>query len=152
MTTKNTNDLSSRAMLARLTVTQWSARKVDKRASAETIDREQASADAGRFNKQLLAGTDAALKEISRISTAARSDHYRLTLPWTDDGARILTAAGYMEYTATMAGHASAFEQAVDSFMIDYPRARDQARFALGQMYSEDDYPNDAKARSKFSF
>ena len=147
-----TNNLSTRAMLARLTVTQWSARKVDKRATAETIDREQADAASGRFNKQLLAGVDAALKEIGRISTAARTEHYRLTLPWTDDGARILTSAAFMQYTQNMAGFVAEFNTAVDAFLIEYPNAREAARFTLGQMYNEDDYPTAQRVRGKFQF
>jgi hypothetical protein len=147
-----TNNLTERAMLARLNVTQWTARKVDKRATAETIDREQASADAGRFNKQLLAGTDAALKEAARIATAARADHYRLTLPWTDDGARILTAAGYMPYTQTMSAHAAAYTAAVDAFVQAYPQAIEDARHTLGSMYNPGDYPAPDAARAKFSF
>lgn len=151
-TATQSHDLSSRAMLARLNVTQWSARKVDKRVTAETTAREGADAGAGRFNKQLLAGQDAALKEIGRIATAARADHYRLTLPWTDDGARILTAAAYMQYTSEMAAHQAAFNAAVDAFLADYPQAREAARFTLGTMYQEADYPHPDKARAKFGF
>ena len=147
-----TNNLSSRAMLARLTITAWSARKVDKRATAETIDREQADAAAGRFNKQLLAGVDETLKERARIATAARTEHYRLTLPWNDDGARALTAAAFMQYTQIMAGFAREIQAADDAFFAAYPQAREAARFSLGQMYNEDDYPTLDKIRAKFSF
>ena len=147
-----TTNLSSRAMLARLTITAWSARKIDKRVTHEATERENADAASGRFNKQLLAGVDAALKEISRIGTAARTEHYRLTLPWTDDGARILTAAAFMEYTRSMSAFVGQFNTAVDAFLADYPSARESARFTLGQMYTESDYPTADRIRAKFQF
>lgn len=146
-------DLSNRAMLAQLTITQWSARKLDKRATAETLDANAAQSDAGRFSKNLLAGQDAQLKQLSQIATTARTEHYTLTLPWSDDGARILTAAAFRGYQQTMTEHRGAFDAAADAFVRDiYPHARDSARFALGKLFSEADYPTIDKVRRKFSF
>jgi len=148
-----TNSIETRAMLARLNITQWTARKLDKRATAETLDREQAQSTAGRFTKNLLTGADNGLKEIARIATAARTDHYRLTLPWQADGGQILSSALFTEYMRIMGEHQRAFDAAVYAFARDqYPDAREAARFALGQMYDETDYPTPAKIAHRFSF
>src|SRR5579884_3866071 len=83
--------LSSRAMLCSLSISMWSARKHDPAASEEIASRHGAKSDAGRYNKVLL--PKQALAEIQKIVSEARHEHYFITLPWADDGYRVLPAA-----------------------------------------------------------
>ena len=64
------NVLSSKAMLAGLNITQWAARKVDKKVTRETNDAHGAAHDAGRYNKALIAKE--ALAAIVAAANAAR--------------------------------------------------------------------------------
>jgi hypothetical protein len=69
----------------------WSARKHDPDASEEIAVRHGAQADSGRYHKLLL--PKQALAEIQKIVSEARQEHYFMTLPWGDDGCRVLPAS-----------------------------------------------------------
>ncbi|GMU21863.1 MAG: hypothetical protein AMXMBFR13_19510 [Phycisphaerae bacterium] len=142
--------LTDKAMLARLSITQWSARKTDKRVTAEVHAAHQASADAGRYNKALVSAD--ALRAIQQAATAGRETHYRFTLPWRDDGARILPAKAYLDYTADMRRLRAEFDAAVDAFCVGYPDYVEDARHRLNGMFNPAEYPNIDKIRAKFSW
>ena len=145
-----TNILSSKAMLASLRITQWTARKIDKKVTHETNSAHGASADAGRYNKALLAKD--ALASMLAISNAARTEHYAKTLPWLDDGARILPAMIYQDYANKMREYRESFEKAVAGFVSDYPSFVNDARNRLNGMFNESDYPTAQSIAAKFSF
>lgn len=142
--------LSSRAMLAGLHVTQWTARKMDKGATANLHASTGAAHDAGRYNKALIAGS--ALAEIQKAATAARDLHYTRTLPWLDSGARILPAEGYATYSAEMRTLRIEFEAAVERFCANYEAHRDAAAARLGSMFDATEYPPLTDIRRRFSF
>ena len=142
--------LSSKAMLASLTITQWTARKLDKRVTASTNAAHGAASNAGNYNKALIAGD--ALAKIVTASNAARSAHYQWTLPWLDDGARILPAAAYFDYVKAMRSCREAFEAAVTEFTANYDQYCDDAKRRLGDMWQESDYPAASEIARKFSF
>ena len=105
--------LSSRAMLCSLSISMWSARKHDPDASQEIAQRHGAQADAGRYHKVLL--PKAALAEIQKIVSDARQEHYFMTLPWDDNGYRVLPAAAYMDHTEKMRELSNQFTPAIDA-------------------------------------
>lgn len=72
--------LSSRAMLASLSISIWSARKHDPEASEEIALRHGVQTDAERYNKVLL--PKKALADLQKIVSEAREAHYFVTLPW----------------------------------------------------------------------
>ncbi len=51
-------NLSDRALLVQLSISQWTARKYDKRVTQQALTMNYASSDAGRFNKSLLPAND----------------------------------------------------------------------------------------------
>jgi hypothetical protein len=142
--------LSSRAMLASVKISAWSARRVDKRVTAETNAAHYAAPDAGRYNKTLLAKD--ALAAITSAASAARLKHYALTLPWLDDGARILPAASYDTYADSMRDLRATFDAAVADFIAAYPAFITDARHRLGAMFNADDYPAPDDIASRFAF
>jgi hypothetical protein len=142
--------LSSRAMLVQLSVRQWTARKLDKKVTDETNRRNNAAEDAGRYNKALL--SKEALAEIGKIEGAARTEHYKRTLPWKDDGTRILSSAGYLDYTAAMREYDRQFQSAVGAFLDSYESFKEDARVRLNGMFNPDDYPDASVIGSKFKF
>jgi hypothetical protein len=84
--------LTSRAMLCSLSISVWSARKHDPDASEEIAARHGAQSDAGRYHKMLL--PKAALAKIQKIVSEARQEHCFMTLPWDDNGYRVLPQSG----------------------------------------------------------
>lgn len=142
--------LSSRAMLCSLSISQWSARKHDAEASQEIAERHGAQADAGRYNKILIPKN--ALAEIQRIAGEARREHYFMTLPWDDNGYRVLPAAAYMEHTEKQRGFSQEFLTAVDLFAAGFEQLVTESRTRLGGLFRADDYPSASEIRDKFSF
>ena len=142
--------LSERAMLASVNIRGWSARKLDRKVTTETNKRHNASADAGRYNKLLIAKE--ALSEINAIAGRARVDHYKLTRPWMDDGARILSVKVFEDYVSKMRKHRSDYESAVSDFVSAYPAYVADAQNRLADMFSEADYPSATDIESRFAF
>jgi hypothetical protein len=144
------NILAFRAMLARVTIKQWSARKLDRAITSKVNSDHGAASDAGRYNKLLISSD--ALAEIQRIAGASRAMFYHFTLPWQDDGARILPAAAYADFTARMREFRRDFDAAVTAFVGAYPDYVADARARLNGMFDASDYPDVADIRARFHF
>ena len=142
--------LCSRAMLCSLSISMWSARKHDPDASQEIAQRHGAQADAGRYHKVLL--PKAALAEIQKIVSDARQEHYFMTLPWDDNGYRVLPAAAYMDHTEKMRELSNRFTPAVEALAHEFGNLVEQAKARLGGLFRPEDYPAPDELRSKFSF
>jgi len=142
--------LSSRAMLCSLSISMWSARKHDPEASEEIAHRHGAQSDAGRYHKVLL--PKQALAEIQKIVSDARQEHYFMTLPWDDNGYRVLPAAAYMDHTEKMRELSNRFTPAVDALAQQFGQLVENAKVRLGGLFCSDDYPTPEELRSKFSF
>lgn len=142
--------LCSRAMLCSLSISMWSARKHDPDASQEIAQRHGAQADAGRYHKVLL--PKEALAEVQKIVSDARQEHYFMTLPWDDNGYRVLPSAAYMDHTEKMRELSKRFTPAVEALAKEFGNLVEQARVRLGGLFRSEDYPSPDELRSKFSF
>jgi hypothetical protein len=142
--------LSSRAMLCSVSISQWSASKHDKQASEEIALQHGAQPDAGRYNKLLIPKEN--LAELQRIAGEARREHYFMTLPWDDNGYRVLPAAVYMEHTEKQRRYGQEFMTAVDLFATQFDRLVLESRARLGGLFRVEDYPTSKEIRDKFSF
>lgn len=143
--------LSSKAMLCTVSISAWSGYKYDREASEEIAEIHGAEKDSGRFNKRLLPRDD--LKEITKIIGQARRDHEFFTLPWSDNGFRVLPAAAYMDHTETMRRHAAEFKAAVSRLEARFEDlVTNQSR--LGTLFKVEDYPGmrDESGKLRFAF
>lgn len=145
--TTNSHDLSetaiaSRALLVWLTITGWTARRYDRKVTADINAQYAATSDAGRYNKSLLPGDHPAYKAIVSLQSSIRAQHYTQTLPWTDEGWRILPIASYDAYGKWYRDISDAHERAVSDLLSDYASMRASASRLLGKMYREEDYPS----------
>lgn len=144
------HDITEKAMLVALHISQWGARKHDKNVSRQVSTQYGSKADAGRFNK-ILASKEA-LKEIQTAIGNARTFHLEQTLPWGERGERLLPSKNYSDYSQKMRGFKDEFDQAVDCFIGEYPSVIFEARSSLGGLFSREDYPEASDIRSKFEF
>lgn len=142
--------LDEHAMLVSLNISQWTARKFDKKTSEQINNAKGAKDDAGRYNKHLL-GHDV-LGDIASVVGAARQYLYDKTLPWGDNGQRLLPAALFMDFTSDMRNFRAEFERRVKDFIKEYPNHKAAARLRLGALYDPTDYPDDSEIAFKFSF
>lgn len=137
-------------MIVNLTISAWSGHKLDKAKTAAVTSDAKAASDAARVNKHLV--SKEALADITRTANALRQYFYRATLPWGDNGDRLLGAAGFMEFMEATARLMDDFHAAVDEFITArYPAERARAQFRMGEMFDADDYPAPECLRSKFS-
>jgi hypothetical protein len=143
-------NLSDKAMLVRLSISQWTARKYDKVVSDKVASDYGAGSEAGRYNKLLIA--QEAIKKITKLSGDARTYHYAQTLPWDDSDARLLPAANYLPYTNKMRDFKGAFESAVRDFMAEYPALVADAQNRLNGMFSAADYPHISELPRRYAF
>lgn len=143
-------NITEQAMLAGLKISHWTARKHDRKISDKVATDHEASPESGRYNKLLLARET--LKDILQIMNKARASHYMNTLPWDDEGYRILPATNYFEYMRDMGAYQRKFEAAVNDFLEHYPTYKDEARKTLGAMFVENDYPAPASLTKRFNY
>ena len=143
--------LDTKAVLVQLNISQWTARKYDKRVTQEVSDKHNTVGDVGRYNKALLPGSDL-LKRIQQKATAIRKGYYDNTLGWgVTDGIQLLPSANYMDFMEQFREHRAEWQVLVDEFISQYLQLKDNAERTLGDMYNESDYPDEHELRSKFA-
>lgn len=140
--------IQAQAMLANLNIKSWTGRKHDKSISEE-VDATHNAKDGGRYNKMLV--DKAALEPLAKLTGQVRAYHYAMTLPWGDNGDRLLPAKSYMEYAAAMRVYRQDNERLVRTFVAQYPTIVADARTRLGSMYNAADYPDAAYIAERFA-
>ena len=106
--------ITERAMLAAVHISIWTAIKHDRKISRDVADQHGAHQGPGRYNKQLLRGADK-LDELRTLAGQVRQYFYKITLPWSDEGFRLLPSNLYVDLTARMREFEASFEQGVDN-------------------------------------
>lgn len=133
-------NLSDKAILTTLSISQWSARKFDKRETQELALRHGTATEVARVNKSLLPSSDE-LDKVHKYTNAVRWDFYDRTLPWAQEGMWIIRADAYMDFAAKMRDHMYLWRQMVGDFVTVYPQLVQDARVKLNGLYKDDDYP-----------
>lgn len=141
--------LSRKAVLVSVNISQWTARKLDKRVTTETNRRYSATDDAGRFNKLLIEAKQ--LAEISTIVSKARALHYSMTRPWADEGPRILPNMLFEKFSNEFRVLKREMAAAADKFAAAYPSLIAERKAKLNGMFNEADYPSAKDIRAKFN-
>ena len=149
MTTNMTakNSVNERAMLVRVSIGLWTAARADNKIAAEVAEKHGSKKEMGQFKKFLIDPT--LLQPGQKIAGEARQEHYRLTLPWTDDGFRILSQAGYFTYNEKMKDHDERFWNWFNGeFRPNYAGYVEAAATALNGLFNPLEYPGIAWDRS----
>jgi len=139
----------TQCMVVSLQVGVWQGYRHDKQATARIVEDTHADADAARVNKHLV--PKSAINPVMAAAQAARRHLHHHTLPWRDNGDRLLTRDMYTKFMMTHGEHAKRFEDEVANFLsVTYPEARDRAEFRMGDMFDPTDYPSVDELRRKF--
>jgi len=142
--------LNDRALLVSLSISQWTARKLDKRATKEVADNNRASTSAGRYNKSLLPLNDL-LAHVHQKTGVIREKFAKNTLPWGIDGTRILPSANYLSFMQDFRKEKGEWQSLVTMFIDNYDDLVDEAKRWLGDLYDAADYPDKHKVADKFA-
>lgn len=142
--------LSDRALLVQLSISQWTARKYDKRASREVTAANTADIQAGRFNKRLLPMNDY-LDRVHKKSGLIRTKYYANTLPWGMEGTQMLPTSNYLEFMTEFRKEKNEWYSLVSDFLDNYEDLKRDACLFLGKLYDPADYPSLEEVRGKFN-
>lgn len=143
--------LSQNGILANLTISQWTGRKLDRKATGQVETSFSTQKQVGNFTKKLLPGAKE-LNLVKAISGETRKFFYENTLPWMSDGSRILSAKNYLDFTKEIRERKHAFDRAVTEFLSHYNDLRLQAKIKLGDLFNEKEYPSIESLRQSFKF
>lgn len=142
--------LNDRALLVSLSISQWTARKLDKKATKEVADINRASTSAGRYNKSLLPLNDM-LANVHQKTGVIREKFAKNTLPWGIDGTRILPSANYLQFMQDFRKEKAEWQTLVTSFIDNYDYLVAEAKRWLGDLYDPNDYPTKENITNKFN-
>jgi hypothetical protein len=137
-------NLTEKALIVNLRISTWTARKYDRKVTDE-VNQTHNATDAGRFNKILVAKES--LKAIQEITTKARTFHYENTLPWGDNGERLLSTLNYLDYQRKISEIKNEFDIEVNKLVLSYPTMIEQAKKDLNGLFNESDYPTNIAAK-----
>lgn len=143
--------IQNSAVLVDLHISVWTARKMDRRVSEQVDANHNTKARAGNYHKKLLAGTEA-LDSLHKVVNATRQWHYENTLPWADNGQRVLPMKNFFDYKSVVGDFRRQFDEAGESFCQQYPDLVSAAAFTLGDLFNSSDYPSVEQVRSKNKF
>ena len=137
-------------ILVSLSIRHWKGRKKDKEVTDEVASDKSVTRDVGAYHKRLF--DKEALKKISSFAYDTRQEHWRLTMPWSDGGQRLLPMANLEEYTERMAIQKNKIEAEVKEFLDNYYTHVADAKKILGGLYNKKDYKKVDVIAAKFSF
>ena len=144
-------NLASSCIQIDFTVGTATLRKLDKKASAEVEIQNNAHPRMANVHKKLL-GDCQELIAIRKFVGNVRNSHYRMTLPWSDMGMRIIPTTKYFDYHKQMTEYQNEFYTMLDKFLGVYDWAVIQAETTLGDMFNKNDYPSVDTLRAKFNW
>jgi hypothetical protein len=140
------------ATIVEFNVSEWTARKLDRGVSEEIVAAKSAqSKDSARVNKNLMAGR-CELDNIHKFVAATRVYVYGATLPWSDNGQRLLPAAQFAAFDDAMKKREEQFVSMVSEFITLYPSLITGQALVLAGMFDRNDYPSPSAIASKFSW
>ena len=142
-------NLSDRALLVQLSVSQWTARKYDKKATQDVASTYGTTTSAGRYNKALLPANDM-LDRVHKKTTHIRTKFYENTLPWGIEGTMMLPSSNYLQFMTDFRKEKGEWQYLVDQFVGNYDQLRLDAKRMLNGLYNDADYPDEVEIAKKF--
>jgi hypothetical protein len=140
--------LSSSALIVSAEVNVWTATKQDKQISNEVTLQKNASADAGKFTKHLLANCPQHKALLNHRQTVYNWLQ-RCTYDWAGS-LRLLPMFRLEQFKQDYAAHEKEFNRLLDEFIYAYPALVSDAAFKQGDMFNRSEYPDANDIRRRF--
>lgn len=131
--------INEKAMLVKLSVSQWYNRAIDRKVTDEIAQRYEVTEQEDKYVKTLLPRV--AVRNIQRAISDLRTFHYANTLPWQDDSVRILSSGNFFQYQQGIAARRAKLDEMVAEFVSNYPKWLDHARKTKKGLFDETQYP-----------
>lgn len=140
--------LADKALLVKLQRSMYQPYAYDD-AATKKLESLTGVADAGRYNKRLFKG-NMQLKATNEMFYLLYREYIRHTVPWLDDGIRMVPNALYFEFANDMRGLIAKAKQAADDLANNWIHMVQADMLRLGPLANPDDYPSVAEIRKKF--
>jgi len=145
----NAPSIASSAMLVEFSVSTWTARKKDRKATNDVAERNNlASKELTNVTKKLIDCEE--LSAVVKFGANARNIHYSMTMPWSDMGQRIVTTQQYFKYHEVMTELQQEFDRLAQAFLEVYDYEVTEMQLKLGDMWNRDEYPTADTIRDRF--
>ena len=145
---KHIISLASSALVVSAEVNVWTATKQDRAISNEVTLQKNASADAGKFTKNLLANCPQHKALLNHRQTVYNWLQ-RCTYDWAGS-LRLLPTFRLEQFKKEYAEHEANFQTLLDNFIDAYPSLVSDAAFKQGDMFDRSEYPEVKDVRRKF--
>jgi hypothetical protein len=140
--------ITNECFLVNITVGKWAGYKLDRQASEETAKRANAKSGAVKVSKHLI--DQDAVRKINTIDAQLRNHLKKYSLPWKESGDRIMPRRVYQQFLQEHSKLRDEYFAEVDKLVEIYAPERAKARFNLGELFKESDYPEPHALRRKF--
>ena len=140
--------LATSALIVSVDVNVWTATKQDRAISNEVTALKNASADAGRFTKNLLSNSPDH-KALLNYRQTVYNWLQRSTYDWAGS-MRLLPVVNLERFKREYEQHEKAFAALLDKFIVAYPSIISDAAFKQGDMFDRSEYPDVVDVRAKF--
>lgn len=143
-------NISKECLVVNVCVSTWQGQRLDKALTVKTENDANAKAGTLRVSKYII--PQEALKGITTAIGRVRVHLTKETLPWRDNGDRLLPRKNYPKFIADHSKLVAEHDKAVEDFLENkYPEALEQAEFRMVDAYNADDYPSVNELRRKFA-
>lgn len=143
------NPLTRSAMLVCVSIHMWGNRVKESKFSDQVAAAGKTDKDMIHTTKKLVARD--AITVVTSAFSRFKAHHYESTLPWDNNGYRILPAANFLHYVEEERRLKSEAQDAVEEFLKVYPSVRAAAQKKLGDAFNNDEYPTPAELKHRYS-
>lgn len=144
--------IATSAMLGSINISVWEARKQDRKTAEEvTASKGARSKRAATVHKHLFSECPA-LEAIKSLRGEVRTWFNTVTLPWDDNGRRIITTAQYLTVTDQARKYEQRFNALVSVFLNTYSTEISKQAFEMGALFDRAEYPPEDEVKLKFFF
>jgi hypothetical protein len=142
--------IANRALLVNLSISLPGNSRKDKKLTGEVLAERNMGNSAGKWLKQIY--PDEALEPLMKLQGAARVYSYSKTLPWKDEGWRILPTTITFEYMKGIREFRAQFEQSTRDFIRRYDEWIQWGQNNHNGNFNPADYPGAHVIQQKFGF
>lgn len=143
--------IHQRAMLVNLKLSKWTATKYDRKVSMEVAQQHNAAVDSGRYNKRLIPKAKNTYAALMSGFSELYNNHIQQTLPWSDEGWRLIPNKNYQQYVAMVRDGRAKIDQLLEDFLDDYPAIQADVRQKANGLFNPADWPSVVDLRKRFS-
>lgn len=148
----NVITIASAAMIGNLNISSWEARIQDKATKEEVLATKGArSKRAASVSKHLFSECPA-LDAIKALRGEAYLWFRMGTMPWDDNGGRLITTKRYLQTMDQAAKYEQRFNALVNAFLGVYQTEISKQAFENGALFDRSEYPSEDEVRAKFRF